>query len=222
VSPPRKDLSQTPGPSWCPRPIVDRLLSRCVQAPAVGHLIGGVAHRCRCIARWPCENSRGHVIFRRNNRNTSSHCAAECGCNRKGKLGGLGTLVILGAVGAVVVIGMASPAPAPPKSRLPNPSRPLFKPEPGLLLSDRRLDLTAAQRQRVEGIANAWRERRAQLEAQIATYRPTQGTKQAIESQLGGYSDLSREYDLTRDALWKEALSVLTEAQKKHVKEKPL
>jgi len=126
---------------------------------------------------------------------------------------------MLGGVIVVLAVGYfnAPHAEAPRLSHLPAPTKPLFKPEPALLLSDARLRLTPAQKGRIEATAQKWQRRKAELLAGMNEFAPQQGRVDEIRAKLADYSQLSRDYDATRARYWTKALAVLTPSQAKEV-----
>ncbi len=124
-------------------------------------------------------------------------------------------------VGALVIVGFSftnpPAAPSPRTSSLPSPQKPLWKPEPVLLLTRADLELTASQRTAIEKISKEWEvEKRHMLDAMQGT-EPTQGRLDQIQSQLGDYSRLSEQYNIARSARWSEAAQLLTPRQLKLV-----
>ena len=111
---------------------------------------------------------------------------------------------------------------------LPTASPPkLWKPEPqDLLASTDKLRLREDQRHRLESITSAWKAKKAALEKRIASEaaflaKPASGraSLSAIQGELGGYSELSRQFGLERELAWSEALSVLDEDQRRRAEE---
>jgi len=101
----------------------------------------------------------------------------------------------------------------------PAPIKPLVKPEPARLLSLASLELTGAQRARIQMISTRWLAAKASLEAAMeksiaAVDRDSTASVSSLKSDLGAYSQLSREFAARRDAAWQEALEVLRPAQR--------
>lgn len=107
--------------------------------------------------------------------------------------------------------------------RSPNQVPPLWKPEPELLRSYQgELGLTAAQVARIEEIATAWAKSKADLEGQVenATKFVAKGTSSRVsvataQTDLGDYSEISREYGRRRESAWASALAVLDSRQRR-------
>ncbi len=105
--------------------------------------------------------------------------------------------------------------PSNPTAPLPN----LWKPEPQILQQHRLLlKLTKAQGVRIESITAEWEKAKEDLLRRIDG--ETKGTRNgktsmvAIQSGLGGYAELSRLYDRTRNAYWNKAIAELDSKQK--------
>lgn len=101
----------------------------------------------------------------------------------------------------------------------PAPIQPLVKPEPAKLLSLASLELNGDQRARIETISTQWLAVKASLVAAMeksiaAVDRDATASVSSLKSDLGAYSQLSREFAARRDAAWQEALGVLTPAQR--------
>ena len=101
----------------------------------------------------------------------------------------------------------------------PTPIQPLVKPEPAKLLSLASLELNGDQRARIQTISTQWLAAKASLEAAMeksvaAVDRNATASVSSLKSDLGAYSQLSREFAARRDAAWQEALGVLTPAQR--------
>jgi hypothetical protein len=112
-------------------------------------------------------------------------------------------------------------------SAIPSPTQPLWKPEAGLLLErGQDLRLTDRQRTRIEQIDRQWRADKAALETSMrdmssgtsSVLERTDATHgaslHAIQSGLGDYSRMSREYDARRASCWYQALALLSNAQR--------
>jgi predicted transcriptional regulator len=99
---------------------------------------------------------------------------------------------------------------------------PLWKPEPAALLEHQReLRLASDQIRRIESIESAWVAKKEDLEARIKREVEFLGTESrkpasvaAVNSQLGDYSALSREYARLRKEAWDSALALLSRAQR--------
>lgn len=124
-------------------------------------------------------------------------------------------------VGALVIVGFSFTNPpassAPRNSSLPAPQKPLWKPEPALLLAHEGLGLTVSQRDSIEKVSRAWQAEKQHLLAAMRGTAPTQGRVDQIQSQLGDYSRLSQQYNVARSARWSEAAQYLTPRQLKLV-----
>lgn len=127
----------------------------------------------------------------------------------------LAVIVLIAAYG----FSQRSAAALPSTSHLPSPQRPLSKPEPSQLLSNRALRLSEAQRTKIVAIDAEWQRSKAGLVTAMSSFQPKQGQVQEISKSLRGYSQLSREYDSTRAHYWSEALTVLTPSQRKEVQQ---
>ena len=112
-------------------------------------------------------------------------------------------------------------------SAIPSPTQPLWKPEATLLLErGQALRLTDRQKAHIAQIDRQWRADKAALETSMRDV--SSGTSvlldrtdaghgaslHAIQSGLGDYSRMSREYDARRAARWYHALALLTNAQR--------
>lgn len=141
---------------------------------------------------------------------------------------GPGTVAMLvGLVAFGAYRAFTQPAPAAPRylvadaqGRLRPAQRPapppLAKPEPARLAS---LDLGPEQRARIDAIDAAWAAEKRALEARMAReaafLEGTAARSQAdIQSRLSRYSELSRTYAARRERAWRDALAVLTPAQR--------
>lgn len=128
-------------------------------------------------------------------------------------------MVVAGLI-AVALIGAGWIQPGsslPTASRLPAPERPLWKPEPRLLIDNPALGLTDTQRGKIEALDRRWKAERSRLVEAMRSFEPTRGAEAQIRDHLEGYSELSRRYDRERDGAWQEALAVLTPTQRAKV-----
>ena len=104
---------------------------------------------------------------------------------------------------------------------------PLWKPEVALMLTFRaELKLDHDQKQKIAALVAAWRQERAQLEADIrramsdadAVRKEAQTNQSAsagrITSSLGDYSSLSHQFNEERASYWTQAVAILTPEQK--------
>ncbi|MDR3690789.1 MAG: hypothetical protein P4L46_15535 [Fimbriimonas sp.] len=122
---------------------------------------------------------------------------------------------MLACVAVIVLIGMSRPAAdLPAHSSLPSPSGPLRKPEPQSLLVLGNLKLTPAQSRSIQAIAAKWAEEKSNLLSEMARFAPRDGRIQDLQSTMGGYSEVSRTFDATRQQYWQQACAALTVAQK--------
>ncbi len=96
---------------------------------------------------------------------------------------------------------------------------PLIKPDPGYVLARADiLKLTPAQRKAVTAADAAWCTERERLTQAMETAAAPARTERAasaeeVAGKLGGYSDLSREFDARRRQAWDEARRALTPEQ---------
>ena len=98
----------------------------------------------------------------------------------------------------------------------------LWKPEPGLLLDNRaKLALSEEQVVRVQRAADTWAVEKAGLELRLKretaflTSEPGKRTSVgALQTGLGSYSELSREYGRQREHAWSSAVAILTKRQR--------
>jgi hypothetical protein len=110
------------------------------------------------------------------------------------------------------------PAVAPPK---------LWKPEPQhLLASGVKLRLREDQRQRIRAISSAWKAKKASIEGRLAAEtsflaKPAtaRASLSAIQGELSGYSELSREFGIERELAWSAAMNVLDKEQQRLAEE---
>ncbi len=124
-------------------------------------------------------------------------------------------MVMLAFVAIIVVYGMSQPAPTHSLvSQLPAPSKPLQKPEPKWLLNLASLHLTTSQRTEIEKLDSDWQSERSKLMIAMSRYEPKQGRADQVSGQLAGYSELSRQFDQTRNQYWTASMSLLTTDQK--------
>lgn len=125
-------------------------------------------------------------------------------------------MVVAGLIAvALVGVGWTQPsASLPTVSRLPAPERPLWKPEPRLLLDNPALDLTETQRSKIEALDRRWTAERSRLFEAMRGFQPKRGAEAQIRDHLEGYSELSRRYDRERNGAWQEALAVLSPKQR--------
>ncbi len=133
---------------------------------------------------------------------------------------GPGTLVaLLGAVGITIYCfaNASQPTRMPAKTAIGNLPKPLWKPQPGDLLTKGELKLTPKQRRAILGIALDWKKRKSELEAAMATYVPRQGRLDQLQAQLGPYQTLSRQFESDRSEAWQRATHILTAQQRKVV-----
>ncbi len=100
---------------------------------------------------------------------------------------------------------------------MPGPVRPLWKPEPGLLLTQAGLSLTAVQIEKIRAIDSAWQRERDQLGRAMDGFSPSRGRVDQVQAQLGDYSKLSRNYDAARTLHWEAAIRVLDSNQRRLV-----
>lgn len=99
----------------------------------------------------------------------------------------------------------------------------LWKPEPDVLLArGQQLRLSPEQINKISRFAESWASDKAALEGrmqeemqQMKLRDGERATVAGMHSQLGGYSELSREYGRRRDQAWTSALAVLSEEQRK-------
>jgi hypothetical protein len=154
---------------------------------------------------------------------------------------GPGTVLALLIGGAALLLRFADrPAQAGPRaagrlesagftstSAIPSPTTPLWKPEAGLLLKrGRELGLTERQKTEIARLDRQWRADKAALDASLrdlsadtsALLERTNAAHGAplrsIQSGLGDYSRLSREYDARRAAAWFQAVALLSKPQR--------
>jgi hypothetical protein len=102
-------------------------------------------------------------------------------------------------------------------SRLPAPTQPLWKPEPGRLLAQPQLALTSSQQAAIQNVESKWESEKAGLLSAMAGFTPKQGRSDQIKESLVGYSELSRTYDETRERYWETACRVLDKTQRAHL-----
>ncbi|HWA83644.1 MAG TPA: hypothetical protein VG820_09435 [Fimbriimonadaceae bacterium] len=122
---------------------------------------------------------------------------------------------MLAFVAIVLIVGWTQTGGSKPLvSQLPDPPGPLSKPEPQTLLAQPALSLTGSQQAEIRSIAQAWSSDKAKLLAAMSAYEPKQGRVDQMSASLGGYSQLSRDYDQTRARYWSEAHAVLDDRQK--------
>lgn len=121
--------------------------------------------------------------------------------------------MILFVAGFGIVNFVQNRSEKPVASQLPMPSRPLFKPEPRMLLNRADLALTAKQRSAIQGIDSAWSNERTKLLKAMSAYQPKQARADQISGDLAGYSELSRTYDATRSRYWGVARNLLDKNQ---------
>jgi hypothetical protein len=162
------------------------------------------------------KSARHPIISRKNKKGTCG--SADCGCHRKTRLFGPGTIVMLAAISVVIAIGaMNAPSDAKLKvSQLPAPTKPLNKPEPQSLLSAD-LNLTPDQKSRIATVVTEWKQERDRLTMAMSQFQPSQGRVDQISGSLQDYSSLSRQYDATRKRYWQTALALLTPDQRHEV-----
>lgn len=128
--------------------------------------------------------------------------------------------MIVAAIISIALVGAGWMQPGsslPPASRLPGPSRPLWKPEPKLLIENRALGLDADQRLKIKALDRRWTDERARLVEAMSEFTPSRGAEPQIRDRLEAYSELSRRYDRERDGAWQEALAILTPKQRAKV-----
>lgn len=102
----------------------------------------------------------------------------------------------------------------------------LHKPEPADLLGRAGLGLNAAQRVRIEAISRNWAEHEQDLKARMvratAFLRASGQDRRSLavlQSDMGGYAELSREYATRRERAWQEAMNVLLPKQRAKLSE---
>ena len=100
---------------------------------------------------------------------------------------------------------------------LPSPQKPLWKPEPTLLLKRADLGLSADQLTSIKAISHEWETEKRQLLTAMQGTSPARGRVDQIQSQLGDYSRLSQQYNVARSARWSEVAQLLTPRQLKLV-----
>ena len=110
-----------------------------------------------------------------------------------------------------------------PSPERANPPK-LWKTEPRLLLSERGiLELSPAQVSRISNIVTSWDAAKTGIEERIQATTSTLSRSETLNlsgnglATLGGYSELSREFDRRRSAAWSEAIEVLNERQRSKV-----
>lgn len=96
---------------------------------------------------------------------------------------------------------------------------PLWKPEPQLLQRHRLiLKLTRLQEVQIGALASQWGSKKADLlrriEAESTGVRSDKTSMVALQSSMGGYSELSRLYDQTRRFYWTSAEAALDTRQR--------
>lgn len=125
---------------------------------------------------------------------------------------GPGTKISLAAVAGVFVWQWAVQPQSPPmddfKSRVTHDVLPpLHKPEPRELLAT---NLTPTQRRKVQEISSKWESEKKSLLASLgdaAGQRPGRQDLASLKSNLAGYSELSRIYNVRREEAWQRALA---------------
>ncbi len=125
---------------------------------------------------------------------------------------------MLAFVAIIIIVGFVQMRTEKPQmGHLPAPSRPLFKPEPGSLLTQSGLSLTAEQRSAIQSIESSWQVNRTRLLTAMSAYQPKQGRADQISAGLQDYSELSRSFDTTRASYWTQACAQLNPKQKELV-----
>jgi hypothetical protein len=112
-------------------------------------------------------------------------------------------------------------------SAIPSPARPLWKPETGLLLArDNDLNLTGVQKASIARLDRQWNADKAALQASLrdvsadtsalldGTHSVHGASLHTIQSGLGDYSRMSREYDSRRAGYWFRAVALLSSKQR--------
>jgi hypothetical protein len=114
------------------------------------------------------------------------------------------------AVSIAFVNRPSATTPQLPRPVHAEPVPPLWKPEPALLLS---LSLSPSHRTKIERYDADWRRYRDSVLREVRTMQ--NGSQ--VAAGLKGYSELSREYDQTRSAIWQKAVFELNSEQKAKV-----
>ena len=118
------------------------------------------------------------------------------------------------AAALIVLVGFKSTASGLPLvSKLPAPTHPLWKPEPGFLLTDSALDLSPKQRREIQAIQEHWQSDRQPLLTAMASFRPHEGNEIQVKEGLQDYSELSRRFDGVRASYWTSATALLAPGQ---------
>ena len=122
---------------------------------------------------------------------------------------------MLAFVAIIVAYGMTQPSSIRPLvSKLPSPSKPLLKPEPKRLLTLTVLTLSPGQKTEIQKLESQWEVERTKFLTAMSQYSPKQGRADQLSGQLAGFSELSRQFDQTRNQYWNLSVKVLTLEQK--------
>lgn len=130
---------------------------------------------------------------------------------------GPGTVLALILAIGLVAFRLSSDQNPVPRSQIPSPTRPLQKPEVGELLDRQDLRLDRDQVAQLTRLSRRWQKERASLLHAMGSYRPKRGSSDDVQASLADYSRLSREYDATRSARWRDAIALLTPDQIRRV-----